>query len=111
MAFGSWIKNIAKKVTGFVKNKIIPAVKKVGKVVKDNIAPALSVAGNVIGGKYGSTISKIGNVAGNVADKSLSVSDKIDNYLKVSKPVMRIPESSEMKRQQMLTNLARLNNV
>ena len=111
MAFGSWIKNITKKVTGFVKNKLIPVVKKVGKVVKDTVAPALSAAGNAIGGKYGGTISKIGNVAGNVADKSLSVSDKIDNYLKAKPAVMRIPESSEMKRQQMLTNLARLNNV
>lgn len=104
MAFGSWIKNITKKIGSFVKNKVIPVVKKVGKVVKDTIAPSLSAVGNVIGGKYGDTITKIGNVA----DKSLSVSDKIDNYLKVSKPVMRIPESPEMKRQQLLANLARI---
>ena len=118
MAFGSWIKNITKKIGSFVKNKVIPIVKKVGKVVKDTIAPSLSAVGNVIGGKYGDTITKIGNVAGNVADKSLSVSDKIDNYLKVSKPVMRIhnvheatsriPESPELKRQQLLANLARI---
>ncbi len=105
MAFGSWIKNIAKKVGNFIKKKVVPVAKKVGNAVKNVVAPVIQTAGGLIGGSKGDLIKHIGEVTSNVADKTLSVSDKIDNYLKKK----QVPETDAFKRQQMINNLNRIN--
>ena len=83
MAFGSWLKNLGKKIVNGFK-KVIPIAKKVGKVVKSTVAPILGTIGNAIGGKAGKAIGTAGNIAGNVADKTLTITDKVDNYIKTN---------------------------
>ncbi len=47
MAFGSWIKKVAKKIgDGF--KKVVPIVKKVGKAIKNTVAPIIGTIGNHI---------------------------------------------------------------
>lgn len=107
MAFGSWIKNIVKKVGNFITKKVIPVAKKVGNVVKKVVAPVIQTAGGLIGGSKGEIIKHIGDVAGSAADKTISVSDKIDDYLKKR----QVPETDAFKRQQMINNLNKIKFV
>lgn len=104
MAFGSWIKKIAKKVGGFIKNKLLPTVSKVGKVINEKVAPATKLVGSLVGGDVGNVINKVGNVATDVSGKVISVSNKIDDYLKNNggKLPVNIP------REQVLQNLQKI---
>jgi len=84
MAFGSWIKKIAKKVGGFFKDKAIPAVKKVMGVVK-KVAPVVSKVGGAIGDKFGNVLSRAGEIAEESSDKIYNVADKVDRYVNRNK--------------------------
>lgn len=81
MAFGSWLKNLGKKIVNGFK-KVVPIVKKVGKVVKNTISPILGTIGTAVGGKAGKALNSASNITGTVADRTLSITDKVDNYLK-----------------------------
>lgn len=96
MAFGSWIKKIAKKVGGFFKNKVFPTVKKVAGVVK-KAAPIVSKVGGAIGGKFGNVLSRAGEIAEESSDKVYNVTDKLDRYVNKKKmgEEMVIPEETD----------------
>lgn len=81
MAFGSWLKNLGKKIWNGIK-KLPKIVKKVGNVVKDAFAPILGTIGKAIGGKAGSTLTKVSEVSSDVADKALTINDKVDQFIK-----------------------------
>ena len=83
MAFGSWLKNLGKKIVNGIK-KAIPIAKKVGKVVKNTVAPILGTIGTAIGGKVGNAIGVASKVTGTAADKTLSITDKVDSYIKTN---------------------------
>ncbi len=83
MAFGSWLKNLGKKIVNGFK-KVIPIAKKVGKVVKNTVAPILGTIGNAIGGKAGKALDIASSITGTAADKALSITDKVDNYIKTN---------------------------
>lgn len=91
MAFGSWIKKIAKKVGGFFKDKVFPVVKKVAGVVK-KAAPVVSKVGDAIGGRFGNVLSRAGEIAEEASDGVYNVTDKLDRY--VNKKKMMIPEET-----------------
>ena len=60
MAFGSWLKNITKKVVNGFK-KALPVIQKIGKIGASIIAPGLSKAGTLIGGNAGKFMGNLGN--------------------------------------------------
>ena len=83
MAFGTWFKKLGKKIVDGIK-KVVPIAKKVGKVVKNTVAPILGTIGNAIGGKVGNAIGVASKVTGIAGDKAVSISDKVDNYIKTN---------------------------
>lgn len=83
MAFGTWFKKLGKKIVDGIK-KVVPIAKKVGKVVKNTVAPILGTIGNAIGGKVGNAIGVASKVTGMAGDRTVSISDKVDNYIKTN---------------------------
>lgn len=84
MAFGSWIKKVAKKISDGFK-KVVPIVKKVGKAIKTTVAPIIGTIGNAIGGRVGSTLGRVSEISSDVADRTISITDKVNDYIKLNK--------------------------
>lgn len=60
MAFGSWFKNITKKVAnGF--RKALPVLQTIGQIATGIVAPGLGKAAGIIGGNAGKFLGNLGN--------------------------------------------------
>lgn len=79
MAFGSWFKNITKKVAnGF--RKALPVIQTIGKIAANVLAPGMTAAGGILGGSFGDTISGWGNELG-------KVTGRFNDFVNNSKPI------------------------
>ena len=86
MAFGSWFKKIAEKVSKFgqaVKNgvqKVLPWFKKGADVVSDTVAPVIGAIGRQVGGDAGDRLVRIGETAGRLANRAREGAQVIEQY-------------------------------
>ena len=75
MAFGSWIKNLGKKIMNGVK-KALPVIKTIGQIATRVVAPGLSNAGKLIGGNAGKFMGNLGNT---ISTKGGAFNDYVNN--------------------------------
>ena len=68
MAFGTWFKNIAKKIGTDIK-KALPILQTIGQIATGVIAPALGSAGRIIGGSRGRQIGNWGTTISNAGER------------------------------------------
>ena len=78
MAFGSWIKNIAKKVASGFK-KALPIIQTIGNIASNVIAPGLIKAGGILGGNAGKRMIGFGETLEDISNKVNHVTGRVNN--------------------------------